>query len=228
MKRLFSYSLAAMMGCASASAALSYTYTSGFENGGAIPDGDLTGWHDTRTISDIAAGQTLADLNVTLSLSGGHNGDLYGYLQHDSGFVVLLNRPGKTAADPSGYDNPGLVVTFDDAAGNQDIHLYQTFNPSYNGNGQLLGTWQSDGRNVHPSTVLNTDPRTATLGSFNTLNPNGDWTLFLADVSFGDQSTVVSWGLEITAVPEVSSLIPALLVLGGAAWRHRRRAQKRG
>jgi len=129
---------------------------------------------------------------------------------------------GQTSGNLIGYDNPGFSVVLDDAAGNQDVHLYQTFSHSYNVNGQLLDTWSSDGRNVNPSTVLDTDPRTARLASFNTLDPNGDWTLYLADVSLGGQSTVNSWGLEITAVPEVSSLIPALFVVVGALlldWR---------
>ncbi len=118
-------------------------------------------------MSDIPVGLTIADLNVTLNISGG-----------------------------------------------------------YNGNGQLLGTWQSDGRNVSPLSVLNSDPRTATLNSFTTRNPNGDWTLFLADVSAGQQSTLNSWGMEITAAPEAAPLIPALLVLGGAVLLHWGRARK--
>ena len=31
---------------------------------------------------------------------------------------------------------------------------------------------------------------------------NGTWTLFLADLSAGAQSQLVSWELDITAVPE--------------------------
>jgi hypothetical protein len=34
------------------------------------------------------------------------------------------------------------------------------------------------------------------------MNPNGTWTLFIADLSGGEQSTLVSWSLDITAVPE--------------------------
>jgi subtilisin-like proprotein convertase family protein len=228
MKRLFSLSLVCLLSWAlSASAALyTYTFNSEFANGGVIPDGDLTGWEDTRTISDVPAGSTLSDLNVTLSVSGNYNGDLYGWLQHDTGFVVLLNREGKTASNPSGYSDTGFVIEFDDSPANSDIHFYQAFSPSYNGNGQLLGTWLSDARNVHPLSVLDTDARTATLESFTTLNPNGSWTLFLADVSSGEQSAITGWGLEIAAVPESSAMVPALLVLTGAVlrhWRTRRR-----
>jgi subtilisin-like proprotein convertase family protein len=48
------------------------------------------------------------------------------------------------------------------------------------------------------------------LSSFNGLNPNGTWTLFLADASGGAPNTLVSWGLDITgtaAVPEPPSII---------------------
>jgi hypothetical protein len=38
--------------------------------------------------------------------------------------------------------------------------------------------------------------------SYNGLNPNGTWTLFIADLSAGAQSQLVSWELDITAVPE--------------------------
>lgn len=46
-------------------------------------------------------------------------------------------------------------------------------------------------------------------GSYNGLNPNGTWTLFIADLSGGGQSQLVSWELDITAVPE-----PVNLALG--------------
>lgn len=44
------------------------------------------------------------------------------------------------------------------------------------------------------------------LSSFNGLDPNGSWTLFIADLGTGDQGTLTSWGMTITgeAVPEPS------------------------
>ena len=38
--------------------------------------------------------------------------------------------------------------------------------------------------------------------AFNGLNPNDTWTLFFADTVNGDTTTVNSWSLDITAVPE--------------------------
>ena len=48
---------------------------------------------------------------------------------------------------------------------------------------------------------VTTEPRLTSLASFNGLDPNGSWTLALQDVSFGGQSQVMGWGLQITAVP---------------------------
>src|SRR5262249_11783808 len=38
----------------------------------------------------------------------------------------------------------------------------------------------------------------AMLSSFNGLNPNGEWVLFVADMEAGNVYTVDNWGLEIT------------------------------
>ncbi len=161
----------------------------------AIPDGDGAGYSDTRILSGLT--DEIADVNVTLNISGGYNGDLYGYLVHDSGFAVLLNRIGRTSTDEFGSSGSGLSVTLDDQAGGNDIHL-----APYLPGAVRSGTWTPDGRETDPANVLDTDSRTATLASFNGADPNGSWTLFLADLSAGDQSTLVSWGLEISTVPE--------------------------
>lgn len=200
--------------CRAEATLYTYTFSSGFANGGVIPDGNVTGWSDTRTISDIPSElDRIVDVNVRLEISGGYNGDLYGYLVHGSGFAVLLNRVGKTSGNAFGYGDAGLAVTFNDQASETtDIHLYQTVS-GYNIGGWTH--WRPDGRNVNPATVVDTDGRTALLSSFNTLAPQGDWTLFLADVSSGAQSTVVSWGLDIEVVPEPVDV--ALGLFGGLA-----------
>ena len=73
------------------------TFITDFQNGAVIPDGNLTGWSDTRTLSGAPSGP-ITNVSVTLDLSGGWNGDLYAYLVHDSGFAVLLNRVGRETA----------------------------------------------------------------------------------------------------------------------------------
>src|ERR1051326_8296839 len=88
-----------------------------------IPDGSAMGIADTRRI--IAPGiSTITDLQVQLTIEGGVNGDLYCYLVHDTGFVVLVNRPGRSAENPVGYEDGGFNATFTSQATN-DFHCYQ-------------------------------------------------------------------------------------------------------
>lgn len=189
-----------------------------------IPMGSTSGMSDTETLD--FTGQhlySITDVSVTLNISGGFNGDYYGYLVHDDGFTVLLNRPGKTSANPSGYADSGLNITLSSSAAT-DVHNYQSsVNPN---GGTLTGTFQPDGRNVDPSTVLDTDSRTALLGSFDGEDPSGKWTLFLADLDYGAQGKLVSWGVVITAVPEPSSMALMSLCLAGifglGIWKRRK------
>ena len=165
-------------------------YNSGFANGGNILDGNATGWSDTRNVTDIPAGMTVGGLTVTFTISGGYNGDLYGYLSHDGALIPLLNRVGTgtgSMSDPTyyfGYGDAGFSgVTLSDSA-SVNIHNY--------GGGFIPGgTYQPDSGGL------------TFAGTFGGLGADGGWTLFLADLSSGGgQSTVVSWSLGITAVPE--------------------------
>lgn len=194
----------------------------------AVPDASASG---LATQVNVPAGLTpIADVNVTLTLSGavpagGWSGDLYAWLGHAGARSVLLNRPGRTATNGLGYDDDGLLgVTFDDAAPNGDVHLYQAtlgFAP-----GQLGGLWQPDGRDTDPA--VDTDARTLPLSVFNGLPAGGDWTLFVADLSGGGGMTLVSWELEITTVviPEPGSMAAVLGALS-LGWVTRRRLRRR-
>jgi hypothetical protein len=174
-----------------------------------IPDGALTGWSDTRLVDFPVTGE-INDLEITLTLSGGFNGDLYGYLTHGSGFAVLLNRTGRTAANGAGYSDSGFTVSFGVGALN-DIHLYQGVTGPVS---PLTGLWAADGREVHPLSALDTDSRTALVDSFLGLNASGSWTLFLADVDGGGApATLVDWGL-ILMVPEPTAAGLMMLGLG--------------
>jgi subtilisin-like proprotein convertase family protein len=199
------------------------TYNTGFQNDGLIPDGSLAGWSDTRAVS-TTPGQ-ISDVSVTLNLSGGWNGDLYAYLVHDTGFAVLLNRVGRSSGSSVGYGDAGMSVVLNDAGANGNIHWY-------GGGGAPSGGYAPDGRNISPlssGALFSSTSPTALLSSFGGLNVNGNWTLFIADVSVGDQTAVTSWGLEIAAVPEPASLIEgsvAVLFLGGMIGLYRRRQRE--
>lgn len=189
-------------------------WTSGFSSGGVIADGNLAGWSDTRTLGGIDG--ILTNLSLSLSLNGGNNGDLYAYLVHDTGFCILLNRVGRDGGNPFGYSNPGMSLTFSDAAPNGDIHFYGGLNVP-------VGFFQPDARNISPLSsgaslaLFDRANSGAWLNSFTNLNPNGTWTLFVADVvGGGTPTTVQNWGLtlDIQVVPEPSILALALVGLG--------------
>ena len=184
-----------------------------------IPDNSGIGVATTLSVTSTIT--SITDVNVTLTLSNGWNGDLYAYLVHDSGFAVLLNRAGRTAANPVGYGDHGLSVTFDDQATNGDVHAYRLAlfgNPNTPLGGPLTNAWAPDGRVTDPTLVLDTDARTALLSSFNGLNANGNWTLFIMDAEPGNESTLVSWGLEVlgTNAP-LAGMVSGLVELEGYA-----------
>jgi hypothetical protein len=189
----------------------SSTYTTGFPNSGNIVDGSTSPWSDTRTVGGITA-SAIQSVSVRLTISGGYNGDLYGYLSYDGVLVPLLNRVGVGTGNAFGYSGAGLSVKFTDTAAN-NIHFYQS----------VIGfsisdeaPWMPDGRTVNPVTAGPSTfdtPGTVTFSAFSDRSPNGQWTLVLADVSKGGgQAQVVSWGLDITAVPE--PVMTALAVFG--------------
>lgn len=152
----------------------------------------------TSSLLVSGADTSLTDVNVTLNVSGGYNGDLYAYLLAPNGtLVVLLNRVGTGSGNPIqsafGYSTAGFNnVTLDDAATGGNIHNVQT-------PGSLpTVSYTADG---------------GSLASFNGVDPNGTWTLFFADMAGGNTSTLNGWSLDITAVPETINV--ALAFFGG-------------
>lgn len=183
-------------------------FDSGFLHDGAVPDGNLTGWSDTRTISGL--GSQITDVSVRLQFSSEHNGDLYAYLTHGGTMVPLLNRVGTgTGAQPTysfGFATDGMNVWLRDSGG-PNIHDVQS---PLSG-----GVYSPDGRAVSPLSSASTVYGSTPIGfsAFDGMDPNGSWTLFFADVSGGSQTRIEAWELEITAVPEPVNV--ALGVFGG-------------
>jgi hypothetical protein len=194
---------------------------------------------DSQTIATTAT--LVESVRVTLDIagagSGAFNGDLYAYLYHDNCVAVLLNRPGRTALETSGYADNGLAsVTFDDLAPNGDVHEYRltlsgnAASPLSPAPAPLSGTWAPDGRMVDPALVLNTDQRSAPLSSFQGTNPNGNWTLFVADLEIGGTAKLLEWQLQVAVVPEpaqhgiAAGTILLLLAAARFAWNRRSHA----
>ena len=152
---------------------------------------------------------------------------MYAYLSYDGVLVPLLNRVGVQTGNPFGSADSGFNITLV-SSGYGNIHA-----ASAGDNGTpLSGTYLADGQNINPlspASSFNPNGGTITLDiSFGGLNPNGTWTLFIADLSAGGQSQLVSWSLGITAVPEPVNVALGLFggLFGGLALCRRQRIQK--
>lgn len=171
-----------------------------------IPDGNVAGIDNTINVSGLAS--TVSSLTLSLNISGGRNGDLYAYLTHDNATAILLNRVGRGEV-AGGYTDSGFQVTLQDGDDATDIHV------NTSGGGPLIGTFEADGRNVSPFVSTTSSPRNSSpFSAFTGGTANGGWTLFIADVNGNSsESTLDSWSLDITAVPEPVEY--ALMVFGG-------------
>jgi subtilisin-like proprotein convertase family protein len=179
--------------------------------GATIPDGDLNGYQNSQTVGGLSG--PITDVNVTLDISGGFNGDFYAYLTHNGTTAILLNRVGRSATHAVGYPDAGFgqgisgdLFTLDDQA-SQDVHSYRSLSYTLNSSGQLTGQWQPDGRGIDPlspGATFDSAARSGMLSVFNRSDPNGVWSLYVADVSSGGEGTLAGWGLQITTVPEPS------------------------
>jgi subtilisin-like proprotein convertase family protein len=170
-------------------------YASGILNT-TILDGNPTGISSTLHVSGL--GSVLSDVSVIINVSGGYNGDLRAYLSYGGVLVPLLSRVGSGSGDATqqafGFSTAGFSNVRLDDAGSLNIHEVETPSASPT-------SYHPDGGN---------------LSSFSGSNPNGDWTVFFADMAGGggsSPSTLTSWSLEITAVPEPVNV--ALSIFGG-------------
>jgi subtilisin-like proprotein convertase family protein len=210
--------LAATILLAAGASASIVTFDSTTQNGGnpinmGVPDGNPVGIVSTINVNISSWADSMNSLTMTLNISGGNNGDLYAYLSYGGQIVTLLNRPGVTGVNPVGYTDPGLNVTLTD--GNPgNINTYGSSSYTTSG-GQVTGTYNP----AAGSTAFAT--------SYNGMNPNGNWTLFVADMSGGDInfSQLDSWSLTFNAVPEpvnVALGVFAAALLAVAGWRRAR------
>jgi hypothetical protein len=174
--------------------------------GQVIEDGNAAPFQSSYAFSGIPTPEgesspAIRGVEVSLNISGGFNGDLYGYLtfvSSDSSIttITLLNLVGSSMSDPLGYRDAGMIVTLADS-GSTSIH-------DYGGNGGA----QFDAG----STRYSADG--GSFANFNNINANGTWTFALADLSGGDASFSMlnSWSLSIDVVPEPTTW--ALIIFG--------------
>ena len=200
------------------------TYTN--SSGALLSDNNPTGWSTTFAVGGLSG--TITNVQVTLDITGGFNGDLYAYLVSPQGqMAILLNRVGVSGSSAYGYSNTGFSITLDSSVGANNVHSYQNFSPSYSG-GQLTGTWAPDGRNLDPQsagTLFDSTGSTLALNNYFGTDPNGAWVFFIADLSSGGQSTLQNVVLSIMTVPEPQTgmMLGSGLLLFGLLRRYGRR-----
>jgi len=196
-----------------------YSYSGSAYN---VPDGNFSGVASTITVS--GANTSLTDLQVNLNLSGGLIGDLYGYLSYNGTAVVLLNRVGVGSINGgTSYGSLGTSLAITLGSSGSDVHWTS---------GNLSGNYLADGRGISPvssTSSFNANGAQNLNTSFGGMDPNGVWTLFFADVSGGGGTSLVNgWSLDITAVPEPTTVALGIFgVIGGIGglvrWRSRRK-----
>jgi hypothetical protein len=184
-----------------------------------LQPGNPVGFANSQTFQGLST-DPITSVAVSLDISGGYNGGLYGYLvlqdaNNNTATEVLLNQIGTTPANPFGSDGAGLdnVTLSDTGTANGSIH---------NATGVPTGLWEPDSANTLD-------------GTFGGMTANGTWTLFLADLDSGTPApTLMRWSLnvDVTAVPEPASGWMAgfggLLFLAGQRLIRKRRNQLSG
>jgi hypothetical protein len=168
--------------------------------GGVIPDGSPAGTTWQITSTDVGA---ISSVSVVLNVSGGFNGDLYAYLayndSHSTRTAILLNHigGGSSAASGSGLGSVHTMEGYPDLL----IHGIRLMDGGQGGN--VHSVTPGEGTHLTPGDYA-PDSAVTFSATFGNMNAGGTWTLFFADTSPGDQSTLVSWGLDlgVTAVPE--------------------------
>lgn len=212
----------------------------------AIPDNDANGEVIFGTVSGFDASYTIStnSFKVVLDLEGdpiAGTGDIYARLQAPTGqYAVLLNRTGLAVGTGLGYQDNGGKFTFYDGASDPahkdslgvahdftDVHFYQT-DPVYGapGDNPVDGIYKSDGRDLDPGSApaqYTNATRDKTLAVFQGLNPNGEWTLFIADLNAGNSAKITGFGLDFTPIPEPQeyALAIGLGLMGFALYRRR-------
>jgi len=178
-----------------------------------LPDNSAVGatFDTTGGIWSSSPSGPIDSVSVVLNISGGYNGDLFGYLVYKDGSdtrtEILLNRMGggSNPASGSGWGTGGTTTDF------TTLRLAGVTLMDGAANG-IHGATPGAGFSVAAGTSYTPDSTSTLNDTFRNMNAGGTWTLFLADVAAGDQSTLVSWGVETTAVPEPATW--SLLIIG--------------
>jgi hypothetical protein len=162
------------------------TYSSGtISPGVVIPDNSPYGGVSFG-FNFTATGLSIGAVTLALNMSGGYNGDMYGYLQHNGTLIELFN--------PSSFSANG--------ASGSTLNLTLS-----SGSATALST--ATAANLAGGLTY---AASGGLNNFANTDPAGLWTLYFADQGPGDVMTLNSFDLSITPVPEPVNV--ALVIFG--------------
>ena len=180
--------------------------------GGVIADNGAAGL--VQTITTTYQG-TITAVSLSFNISGGYNGDLYGYLSYNDGVhpaqtLEVLNRMGGGSTVASGAGFAGVTLMDGGSLGNIHAALPGA------GTAVAVGSYLPDSAGV---TFAST---------FGGMKAGGTWTLAFFDRLASDQSTLGGWSLNIEGAQVPEPINVALGVFGAvfagvAVVRRRRR-----
>jgi subtilisin-like proprotein convertase family protein len=170
---------------------------------------------------------------AALSFAGPGGGGSGDYTVSSSPGVVIPDNNPSGVAYPINFGASGLTVgnitvSLNLSGGyNGDIYAYLSHgsqistllngpSPGLSGSSMNITFVEGTGSPVPTTSSANLSGNYTAytdLATFNNTDPNGNWTLFFADLSPGDTSTLNSFSVDITAVPEPVNM--ALAGFGG-------------
>lgn len=206
--------IALALAIAPAAMAVDNSYSAGPGLNISVPDnlydGTLGSMSSSTIVVPSVGADTITGLTVDVGMSHTWVGDLTIKLVSPSGsLLTLLNRPGipdgpddgSTCCGDSSNLSAANLITYDDAASTS---------------AELLGAAQPSSNDIIPAGSYIPAPDgaagLANLAGFIGENAVGTWTLYIGDGAGGDVGTLDFWRLNISTIPEPTSL--ALLGLG--------------
>ncbi len=151
-----------------------------------IPDSGSGSLTNTITVPDTYC---VGDLIVEIAIDHTYIGDLRVELSHDGTTVAMIDRPGYTGSG-FGCEQDNFNIVLDDEGLGGAIEDQCTANlaspPSYTPN--------------------------ESLGLFDGLDVNGDWTLTVTDNAGQDTGSLIAWSLKVLADPECLPIADPLAI----------------
>jgi subtilisin-like proprotein convertase family protein len=151
------------------------------------------------------------DINVRVTITHAFVGDLVIKLEDPHGSIInLLLRPGLPGGPDDGTGTGGdssnlsaaFPISFDDEA--ISGVLAESMGQGISGTA-IIGNTGVNGRHDNYVPEGEGDP----LSTLDTIDPNGQWKLYVADAALGQTGTVIQWEITVTAgtIPEPATLL---------------------